>query len=330
MRLNQQDRRCRRSCHERRSRATPPRAQISQRRPASRTRPELLSASRTSRTRTPRLLARAFTAGPTGYRARSRSPGTDSAPGPATASLQPPPIARSAPGSPSTHTSRGVELRCRPRQPGGLGGRVPRQIPGFASPSLDGFALDGTDLEQRTPLLPMNVSPGPGRDNGPLVLKGYWSCRRSTERPAKEARKSSKTAVAGGLAVAQGRYAPEARTASGDPPLGRGSSLRRPAGRPGHAWPEPKHGGSQDVPPDPSAQRQCRRGQGRDDKREARQVRLQRTPPSDGVLDVSPAAGRSCIGRKPRKIPGFASPSLDGFALDGSDEGSVHRCTSRT
>ena len=72
-------------------------------------------------------------------------------------------------------------VRRRPRQPGGLGGRVPRQIPGFASPSLDGFALDGTDLEQRTPLLWMNVSPVPVGDNGPLVLMGYRSCRPATE-----------------------------------------------------------------------------------------------------------------------------------------------------
>jgi hypothetical protein len=83
----------------------------------------------------------------------------------------------------------------------------PRQIPGFASPSLDGFALDGTDLEQRTPLLPMNVGPVPEGDNGPLVLMGYRSCRRATEpAPADDeiGPKSSKTAVSGGLAIARG------------------------------------------------------------------------------------------------------------------------------
>jgi hypothetical protein len=163
----------------------------------------------------------------------------------------------------------------------------------------------------------MNVGPMRRRANSPLVLTGYRWVPDVTGIRAKSPLEKQQDRLRRRSCRAQGRYAPVARTASGDPPRGRGWSLRWPAGRPGRAWPEPRFGGSlPELPPNPGAQRQCRRSHRRDDEREARQVRLHSTPPVRSPRRL--AGGRAVsLGIRPRKIPGFASPPLDGFALVG-------------
>ena len=124
--------------------------------------------------------------------------------------------------------------------------------------------------------------------------------------------------------TADGAVVPVPATASGGPPRARGPSCRWPRARAECGTLPAESCASSSSPPHPGAQdHSATAGAGAASMKRARIAFMFPSCRCDAL----PATGRSSVGRK---IPGFASPPRDGFALDESRSGSVRRCRPET